>query len=187
VARITGDGSVPLDFQGGYAYQGGALVGTLVGDHPGGDRAVFGRSLLAAERVAGAFAAEVRGRITGSPGAVRFGLQYYPTPNEFFTFTVFPGPTAYNISRTVNQQAQGLATGRTGALRPPGEDNLVRVEVRGNTARLFVNGQEVGLTQHESLSRHDGQVALIMAAAGPLASRTAEVQFREFRVYSLAP
>ena len=64
IARITGDGSAPLDFEGNYAYQGGALVGKLVGDHPGGDRAVFGRMLLAAGTVAEDFAVEVRARVT---------------------------------------------------------------------------------------------------------------------------
>jgi hypothetical protein len=59
--------------------------------------------------------------------------------------------------------------------------------VRGDTARVFVNGQEVGLARHESLSKRGGQVGLNMAAMGQLANRTAEVEFRDFKVFSLAP
>jgi hypothetical protein len=187
IGRITGDGSAPPDFQGNYAYQGGAMVGKLIGDHPGGDRAVFGRMLLANERLVGDFAVEVRGRVTSSPNATRFGFQYQPTQGEFFTFTVFPGTTGYNISLTGNQTAQSLATGRTPAMRPPGEDNLLRIEIQGDTARMYVNRQEVGRAQHQVLGRRDGQISLNMAANGQLANRTAEVEFRDFKAFSLAP
>ncbi|HZO31200.1 MAG TPA: protein kinase [Chloroflexota bacterium] len=187
IGRITGDGSAPLDFQGNYSYQGGALVGRLVGDHPGDERAVFGRMLLARDQVVEDFAVEVRARITSSPNVTRFGLQFLAAQGEYFTFTIHPGTTGFNISRTLGPQAQALTTGRTTAMRPPGEDNLIRVEVRGDTARLYVNGQEAGLTRHESLARRGGQVGLNMAATGQLANRTAEVQFREFKVFALSP
>ena len=45
----------------------------------------------------------------------------------------------------------------------------------------------VGIAQHESLGKRGGQVALNMAANGQLADRTAEVEFRDFKVFSLAP
>lgn len=187
-ARITGDGSAPLDFQGSYAYQGGALVGRLIGDHPGGERAVFGRTLLASGTVSEDFAVEVRGRVTGSPNVARFGVQFVVGgPAEFFTFSIHPGAAAFNISRTANQVAQSLTAGRTTAMRPPPEDNLLRVEVRGDTARLFVNGQEAGLARHESFGKRGGQLGLNMAATGQLINRTAEVQLREFKVFALAP
>jgi class 3 adenylate cyclase len=187
IGRITGDGSAPLDFQGNYAYQNGAMVAKLIGDHPGGDRAVFSRMLLANDRLTEDFAVEVRARITSSPNATRFGLQYALSQADFFTFTIFPGTTGYNISRTANQQAQLLAAGRSSAMRPPREDNLLRIQVRGNTVRLFINGQEVGLATHESLGKRDGQVALNIAANGPLDNRTAEVEFRDFKVFALSP
>lgn len=187
VARITGDGSALPDFEGNYTYQGGALVGKLVGDHPGGDRAVFGRMLLATGTITEDFAVEVRARVTSSPNATRFGFQFLVLQGEFFTFTLHPGLMGYNISRTANQQAQSLTNGRNRAMRPSREDNLLRVEVRGDTARVFVNGQEVGLTRHESLSKRGGQIGLNMAATGQLANRTAEVEFRDFKVFSLAP
>ena len=187
IGRITGDGSAPLDFQGNYSYHRGALVGRLVGDHPGGERTVFGRMLLANERVLEDFAVEVRARITTSPNVTRFGIQFLAAQGEFFTFTIHPGLTAFNISRTLNQQAQAVTSGRTTAMRPPGEDNLLRVEVRGDTARIFVNGQEAGLTRHESLAKRGGQVGLNMAAAGQLANRASEVEFRDFKVFALTP
>ena len=185
IGRITGDGSTPLDFQGNYAYQNGALVARLVGDHPGGDRAVFGRTLLANERLASDFAVEIRARLTGSPNATRFGLQYFPTSAEFFTFTLFPANTGYSVSRTAGQQSQSLATGRAPAMRPPGEDNLLRIQVQGDAARVLVNGREVALARHESLGKRNGQIGIIIAANDVLANRTAEVEFRDFKVFAL--
>jgi hypothetical protein len=185
--RVAADNGSQIEYQWSFAYQDGALVGRIVGDPPGGMRAPMGRALVGVDKLFDDFAVELRGKIASSPELTRFGVQYLPTSSESISFTLVPGTSTYVIVHGTNQQFQTLSTGKTSALLPPGEDNVLRVEIRGDTARLFVNGQEVARAQHEGLARRGGSIGLLVVGSGPLENRTAEVPFRDFMELSLAP
>jgi class 3 adenylate cyclase len=187
-ARVMVNGA-PVDFQWGFGYQGGAMVVRLSGTYPensGPDQPPFGRSAPMIDKVFEDFAAEVRGHLTKSPGQGRFGFLYTPVPGDTFSFTVNPTTPGYVISHTVNQQTvQVLISRRTGLLKPADQDNVVRLEVRGDTARLFINGQQAEQVQHESLGRRGGVVGLQFLAAGRFPDGEAAVQFDDFKLFAL--
>jgi len=134
------------------------------------------------------FAIEARARVTKSVPQGRFGLQYAPTQGETFSFVVNPSNTFYTISRTLPQQpTQTLITRRTAALKPVTEDNLLRLEVRGDTARFYVNSQQIEQVQHEGLKQRGGLAGMLFLARDPMENREAEGQFGDFKLFSLAP
>lgn len=185
--RATAENGTQIEYQWSFVYQGGALVGRLAGDVPSGVRVLFGRTLMGVDKLFDDFAVELRGKVLSSPDGTRFGFQYLPTSSESVSFTLAPGTSNYIVTHGMNQQFQTLNTGKSTALVAPGEENLLRVEIRGDTGRLFVNGQEVARVQHEALARRGGTIGLIVVAATPLENRTAEVQFSDFKELALAP
>ncbi len=188
--RVTVAGS-PVEYQWSYAYQGGAMVARLTGDYPanpGPDQLPFVRAITSTDKVFEDFAVEVYGRIAQSPAQTRFGIQYAAAQNDNYNVTLNPMASTYAINHTLNgQQIQMLAARRTTAMKPADQDNSLRFEVRGDTAKLFINGQQVDQVQHEGLARRNGQVSLLVLGVGPLTNRTSEVQFDDFKLFSLAP
>ena len=53
--------------------------------------------------------------------------------------------------------------------------------------RLLTILVEIARAQHEALGKRGGSIALYVSASGQLSNRTAEAQFRDFKVFTLAP
>jgi hypothetical protein len=187
VGRVIAEGGTQFEYRWSFTYRDGALVGRLTGAPPEGVRSPFGRALMAVDKLFDDFAVEVRGTIASSSEQTRFGVRYLPTASLSISFMLLPGATRYVVTHGLNQQLQTLSSGRSLALQPPDQDNLLRVEIRGDTARMFVNGQETARVQHEALARRGGLIGLIVVTVPPLENKAAEVRFRDFTELSLAP
>ena len=185
--RLTVSPGATHPFDWDYAYAGGALIGHVRGPYPESGY-WFGREVEPADsRMFGDFAVEARARATRSPDEAEYAVGYDPTPSSAYRFLVTPGVQRYRVHWL--QERRNLAVGRSSAVNPGAGENLLRIEVRGDTLRCFINGQEVDRVQHVGLAARGGSVRIGFYAlsGGPLVDGDVEVRFTEFRVYSLDP
>jgi hypothetical protein len=130
------------------------------------------------------FALEVRARVAKSADEAGYGLRYtYGGETERYLIYLRPSGGQYQVWWTPGQMA--LASGSSRVINGGHDENVLRMEVRGDTLRLFVNGQEVDRVQHEGLLRRPGKVALAWLMDRPPAEGEVEVHFRDFKLYSL--
>jgi hypothetical protein len=75
--------------------------------------------------------------------------------------------------------------GRSPAIHRGYDENRLRLEVRGDTMRMFVNGEELGQARDDEVALRGGRVELIWDMSGPPEDGDVEVRFTNFKVSSL--
>lgn len=168
-----------------YGYADGALVVRVRGPYPPNpDRSLIGVNAAAADAVQGDFAAEVLVQAKKSPGAARYGFELPVTQSTvYYSFLIRPGDGSYFVT----YQQRALRDSRSTAINRGKEENLLRVEVRGSSARVVVNGQQVAEFQHDGLSSLEGSVRLRAHIGAEPEEAEVEVRFKDFKIYSLEP
>jgi len=183
--RFTPTGSsLPHSYEWDYGYAGGSFVGHVRGPNPQ-PGCSFGPTAEATDsKMFGDFAVEARVGATRSPDGAEYAVAYFPTPNAVYRWTVAPGTQRYRVFG----ENRNLQVGRSTAVRPGAEENLLRMEVRGDTMHGFINGQEAARVQHAGLAVRGGAIRIgFFALCGPLADGDVEVRFTDFKVYALDP
>ena len=104
---------------------------------------------------------------------------------DAYRFFVDPGVGRYGI--WWEKEKRLLVSGRTRALKSASGKNLLRVEVRGDTMQVFINGEEIDRVQHDGLARRGGEIRLYFGMVGPPAEDEVEFRFTDFKLYSLGP
>ena len=103
---------------------------------------------------------------------------------DYLSFYVMPSTRLVRI--TLLKPGSGSAelfNGRSSAVKPDKELNLLRVELCKDTARVVINGQEVRKVQHERLARRDGTLQLVALMSDKPADGQVDARFDNFRVY----
>jgi hypothetical protein len=172
-------------YQWRYGYEDRALVARLLGPYPDNpDQAILGIAASAADKQHEDFEVEVTGQATSSPEVALYGLRYTTTDDSYF-YRVTRDAGAYDLWSEKDRKL--LSGGRTAALRRAGQPNQLRLEVRGDTIRVFANGQLLDQARHDGLARRGGQLHLFFEMAGPPSAGSVEVRFTDFKVYALTP
>ena len=201
IDRLTFSDGTSAQYRWEYGYAEKALVALIKGPYPKNpDQDVLDWGANAAGKILDDFAVEVRAKAVKSPSQVRYGLEYwFPDParmpgsqaggyrlfTDIYRFFVDPGVGRYGIRW--EKENRSLASGRTRALESDSGENLLRVEVRGDTMRVFINGDEIERVQHDGLARRGGEIRLHFGMVGPSAGDEVEIRFWDFNVYSLDP
>lgn len=184
--RITFRDGVSHQYEWEYSYAEGGLLARIRGPYPENpDRAHLGYSAAAADRVIEDFAVEVRASATKSPSAAQIALRYVlpGTPQVLYEFGARPGDSGYHI--WLNSPQRVLVSGRSSAINRGYEENHLRMEVRGDTMRVFANGRLIDEARHEGIATRSGRFHLIWAMWGAPEDGDVEVRFTDFRVYAL--
>ncbi|HVA23802.1 MAG TPA: hypothetical protein VMW62_05360 [Chloroflexota bacterium] len=179
-----GKASLPADRASAawdYAYQGGELVAHVGPPSLPLAGRVIGGSARALNRVTGDFAFEVRARATRSPANAVYGLRYFPGSREF-GFGIRPGQKSYQFWEIFRPP---LLAAQTTAIAPDESDNVLRLEVHGNTLRLFANGQMLDSVQDDAFTARPASVGLFFDTAAAPTGESVEMRYSDFKVYSL--
>lgn len=182
--RQTFSNGVSAQYQWEYGYADRALVFRLKAPSPpipeGGG--IF-QSAAAADRVLGDFAVEVRAQTTKS-GQGAYSIDYVLAGEDRYRFVVGPGLQRHGISLGP-QHRNFMSNDRNSAINRGGEENHLRMEVRGDIMTIFVNGVELDRGQHDGLRRRGGSIELAAGMAVQPPDDGIEVRFTDFKVYSL--
>ena len=146
------------------------------------DSAYFGFGATASDKIFGDFAAEVGVQVSKSSGQTQFSLSYLPVTNEVYSFTVSP---VGNYGLHWSKEQRSLISGRSSAFNPTSEDNVIRLELRGDIVTLYANGRKLDSFQQQDLARRGGSLSLGWNMFGPPSDGDVEVRFTDFRVYAL--
>jgi hypothetical protein len=177
-----GSASYPWDF----AYMYGAIVAHVLGPYPANpDGAWLAASATLDQPPPRDFAVQVRGRVTRSPEASAFGLGFQEGPDQQYLVYVTPADQGFRLELGRGQGAP--LSGRSAWILPAAQPNLVRLEIRGNTLRLLINGHELAREAPPGLTaRQGGNVSLRWAmTAPPSEGGSVEVRFAQFALYTL--
>lgn len=140
----------------------------------------------AADRLLVDFAVEVVAQATKTVERARYGIEYVVEGDDRYRFEIAPAPQQYGIMLGP-QRRNFMASDRSSAVNRAGEENHLRMEVQGDTIRVYVNGQLVDQAQHEGLARRGGTIELVVGMYGPPGDNEVEVRFADFRLYALDP
>lgn len=177
---------VTIEYLWEYLYGNKELIARLGTSYPQGWGSWFFWSADASGKVFEAdFAAEVRARATKSAGQSFYGIRYLLAGDDYYTAMVVPGTGTYLINWAGG--AGNLAAALSPALGRGGDENRLRIEVHGDTLRLFINGREVDRVQHEGLARRPGTLGVLWGMTDPPADGEVELRFDDFKVFALAP
>ncbi len=180
-------GGGPHAYQWEYGYLDRSLVARIKGPYPPNqEQALLSWNAPALEKLSGDFAAEVRARATKSAAQARYGLSYTPSAGDMYVFSVAPEVGSFGVVFNQQQQRHALVQARTGALKRGDEENLLRMEIRGATMQVVINGRQVDSVGDEGLGRRGGTLNLNFSMQGPPADGEVEVRFTEFKLFSLA-
>jgi|SRR5581483_2203803 len=164
-----------------YSYQDGALVAHVGPPSLLLNGRLIGSSARAANRLTGDFAFEVRARATKSAGQTMFGLRYFPGTREF-GFGIAPETRGYRFYELFQPP---MVSARSDAIVSGDQENMLRLEVRGSSLRLFVNGQRIDDLKDEAFGARPASVGVFFDVSGPPDDGQAEVRYNDFKVYSL--
>ncbi len=183
--------NTPFEFLWEYGYADKSLQVRLKSPSLAPNPAVQGRRFYqgaggADKILSGDFAVEVRARVTKSVAQANYSIDYVLSGEDRYQFVVAPSAQRHGISLGP-QQRNFMSTDRNSAINRGGEENQLRMEVRGDTIIIFVNGQQLDKGQHEGLKRRGGTIELVAGMAGPPDDGEVEVRFTDFKAYALAP
>lgn len=172
-----------------YGYTGGALVGRVRGPYPPGDARFLGPRVEASDRISDDFAVEAKAVASKSSSEARYGI-YYQVEATTYSFTVGgDGRYAlhYNLVGAPTPPGNTYRSGRTSQLSRGQASDRLRIEVRGDTIRCYVNGTEIDSAQDEGFARRPASVGLFIAMGAQPAEDEVEVHFTDFKLYALGP
>lgn len=184
-ATLPNGAAVQYPWEAGYI--DGGYVTRIKGPYPDNPQRVpFLVNIDSANRVQGDFAVEVTARTLKSSAEVRYGLICDLGPDNFLVFAMNANDGTY-VAATGNRGdiRRSLTSGRASSVRPANQDNVMRLEVRGEALRLFVNGQELAPARLPSRSREASLLGLQFGMLGPLADGDLEVRFDDYKVFAL--
>lgn len=179
-----GTATLPADraaAQWDYSYHGGSLVAHVSPPTVPLNGRVIGGEARAANRLSGDFAFEVKAKATESAGQAVYGLRLYPGSRDF-GFGVWPGQKSYELWEIFQPS---LLAARSTAIAADAGENLLRVEVRTNAVRLFINGQPVDDRQDDAFAPRPAAVGLFFDTTASPGDQPVEIHYTDFRVYSL--
>jgi len=180
----SGTAKLPPDnasAQWDYSYQDGALVAHVSPPIMPLSGRLIGGSARAANRLTGDFAFEVKARATQSPAHAVYGLRYFPGSREF-GFGIQPSQKSYQLWEIFQPP---ILAARSNTIAPGGEENLLRLEVRASSVRLFVNGQEVDSRQDEAFGARPASAGLFFDTTAAPADGAVEIRYAAFKVYAI--
>jgi hypothetical protein len=178
IATLPGDrASAAWD----YAYQDGALVAHVTAPSLPLQGRVIGGAARAANRLTGDFAFEVKAKAATSAVYALYGLRFFPGSREF-GFGIQPGQKSYQVWEIFQPP---FLVARSNAVEPGEAENLLRLELRGNAMRLFINGQEIDGRQDEAFGVRPASVGVLFDTRAMPNEALVEIRFRDFKVYSL--
>lgn len=183
-------GDTPFEFVWEYGYANKSLEVRLNSPSPAPNPGTQGRRFYhgAAETdkiLSGDFAVEVRARATKSVEQATYSIDYVLSGEDRYQFVVAPSVQRHGISLGP-QHRNFMSNDRNSTISRGGEENQLRMEVRGDTMAIFVNGQELDKGRHDGLRRRGGTVELVAGMSGPPEDGEVAVRFTDFKVYALA-
>lgn len=185
-SRTTFSSGATYQYNWEYGYQDGSLVARVRGPYPTNpDGAWVGVWAPAADKVWEDFAVEVKARATRSAAASGYTIIYLAPPDHRYEYQVRAGDAVYSIWSAEDNRT--LAIGRTGAANRGSEENHLRLEVRGDTMTIFLNGQLIDRAQHSGLAARDGALVLASNLRGLDPDVDLEVRFTDFKVLAWQP
>jgi hypothetical protein len=134
-----------------------------------------------ADRMLGDFAVEVDAEMAAGMG--QYSVDYVLSGDDRYRFAIAPAAQQHGIS--LGPQHRNFMSNDRNSVINRDAANHLRMEVRGDTMTIFVNGVELDHGQHEGLRRRDGTVELAMAKRAGTPGDLS-VRFSNFKVYSLA-
>jgi hypothetical protein len=164
-----------------YAYHDGALVAHVGAPTVPLNGRLIGGSARAANPVLGSFAVEVKARATASPDHAVYGLRYFPGGRDF-AFGIRPSEKTFEVWEVFKTP---MLSATNPVIEPPGSDNLLRMEVRGASIRLFVNGQSLRALQDDAFGARPASVGVFFDSTGSPSDPPVEVRYTDFKVFSL--
>lgn len=178
------DGTV-LQWPWEYGYGYSSLVGLIKGRYPtNSESRTVGANAASSDKLRGDFVAEAVARATKSTAQAQYGIHYNLGGNAQWQRNVRPGAGQYQIYGA--KDAHSFADGRSAAVKRGSEENLRRIEVRGDVMIVLVNGQELDRAQHPDLAKRGGSIVLRWQMTGPAADGDVEVRLTDFKVFDLA-
>src|SRR5579883_294721 len=184
LGRQDGTASLPGDRASAkwdYAYQDGALVAHVGPPSVPLAGRLIGGSARAANPVLGSFAVEVKARATASPDHAVYGLRYFPGGRDF-AFGIRPQDKTFQVWEIFKPP---ILSASNPVIEPAGADNLLRMEVRGASIRLFVNGQPLRALQDDAFGARPTSVGIFFDTTGSPTDPAVEVRYTEFKIFSL--
>ncbi len=177
-AKLPPDG---ITSQYDYAYQDGMLISHITA--PTGYLAgrVIGTTARAANRLSGDFAVEVRARAGRPSASAIYGLRFIPGSREF-GFAVRPSQKSYQLWEIFQPP---FVAARSSQVAADEQENLLRLEVRGNSLRLFVNGQEVDGRDDAAFAPRPASVGVFFGTVAAPNEPPVTVNFTSFKVYAV--
>lgn len=164
-----------------YSYQNGGLLAHVAAPSLPLNGRVIGGEARAANRLSGDFAFEVKAKATKSASQAVYGLRLYPGSRDF-GFGVWPGQKSYQLWE-IFQPA--LIAARSSSITTGEGDNVLRMEVRGNGIRLFINGQPVDDRQDDAFVTRPASVGLFFDTTASPGDNPVEIRYTDFKVFSL--
>src|SRR5579864_3492726 len=169
-----------------YRYQDGALVADLLGvSSPNIGEVPIGPKTQARGEFAQNIGVEVSAVATRSPDQAFYGVDYDVPGGTTYRFGIAPGASQYTLNAISTGPPRVLARGRTNAILSPPAANQIRMDVRGNSISLLINGNQINVVRDEGVNARPGAVGIHFALTAPPADGQVEVRFTGFKVYAL--
>ncbi len=171
------------EYQYSWSYGPGEMTGRISGPQPATGRlvATYNR---APDKMLADFAVEVEGRPLKSDGRTGFGIRYQLEPNTSFTYFVTPVTRYYNFN--IFPEDKTAVSGRSTAFAGSDKPDLLRLEVRGDSALLFLNGHQVDAVRHDGLDRRLGYVSVAASLSEPPSDGESAIAFTRYRLFTPA-
>ncbi len=161
-----------------YTYRDGSLVAHVSPPSVPLNGRLIGGSARSANPLTGNFAVEVRARATANVEHAVLGLRLYPGGRDF-AFGLRPSSKTYEVWEIFKEP---MLSAQNPVID---SENLLRLEVRGASLRLSINGQPLRALQDEPFGARPASVGVFFDTTAAPGEDPVEIRYSDFKVFAL--